>query len=435
MRPLRQQLLIWLLGGLLVSTLLAGAVLYIQVHEEANELFDYQLKQMATSLPAQLALPMPHLGGAYPEEDQDIIVQVWHRTGQPLYASNRNLILPRYLATGFHTVTVRDEQWRVYTIARNDHFIQVAQPTSVRQELAAGLALRSLVPFAILIPALAILIWVVVGRGLAPLQRVADALAQRSPHALQALPDDHLPPEIRPLVEALNDLLSRLALALAAQRAFVADAAHELRTPLAALTLQLQLAERADTPAARTAAIAKLRERLDRATHLVAQLLTLARQEPRMAMHEFAPINLAALAKQVVADLSPLAERRNIDLGIAADVAEASTPGDADGLRILLSNLVDNAIRYTPLGGRVDVNVQHVNGQPILSVTDSGPGIPIEERERVFNRFYRREGTGVTGSGLGLAIVHNIAERHAATVHLTDNPAGTGLRVSVAFEK
>lgn len=433
MRPLRQQLLIWLLGGMLVSSLLAGAVLYLQVHEEANELFDYQLKQMAASLPAQLTLPAPPIWGPDPEEDQDIVMQVWDRNGQPLYASNRALALPRYLPNGFHTVTTRDERWRVYAVTRHEHIIQVAQPTSVRQELAAGLAARSLLPFAVLIPALALLIWVAVGRSLAPLQRVADALRRRSPDAMQALPNDNLPPEIRPLVDALNSLLERLDEALATQRAFVADAAHELRTPLAALKLQLQLAERADTPAARSTAIAKLHERLDRATHLVAQLLTLARQEPRMATRKFAAVNLAELARQVVADRSPLAERRIIDLGVAADAGEVSTQGDADSLRILLGNLVDNAIRYTPSGGRVDVNVQSVNGQPVLSVLDNGPGIPIEERERVFDRFYRREGSGVTGSGLGLAIVQNIAEQHGAVVGLTDNPEGAGLRVEVRF--
>lgn len=152
-----------------------------------------------------------------------------------------------------------------------------------------------------------------------------------------------------------------------------------------------------------------------------------------MTTRKFAAVNLAVLARQVVADHSPLAERRNIDLGVAADAGEVSTQGDAHSLRILLGNLVDNAIRYTPPGGQVDVNVQRVNGQPVLSVVDSGPGIPIEERERVFDRFYRREGSVVTGSGLGLAIVQNIAEQHGARVALADNPAGAGLRVEVRF--
>lgn len=435
MRPLRQQLLIWLLGGMLVSTLLAGVVLYMQVQEEANELFDYQLKQIAVSLPAQLALSTPPLWAPDPEEDQDIVVQVWSRSGAALYASNPGHTLPRYQASGFHAVTVRHERWRVYGMARHDRFIQVAQPTSVRQELAAGLALRSLLPFLVLIPALALLIWVAVGRSLAPLQRVADALRRRSPDAMQALPNENLPPEIRPLVDALNNLLERLDQALATQRAFVADAAHELRTPLTALKLQLQLTERADTTAQRSVAFTKLHERLDRATHLVQQLLTLARHEPRLQARKFAAVNLYKLAQQVVAEQNPLAESRHIDLGVAADAGDVVVQGHADSLRILLGNLVDNAIRYTPPGGRVDVNVQSVNGQPILSVQDSGTGIPVAERERVFDRFYRREGSGVTGSGLGLAIVRNIAEHHAATVRLADNPAGAGLLVSVAFRK
>jgi two-component system OmpR family sensor kinase len=433
MRPLREQLLIWLLGGMLVSTLLAGAVLYLQVHAEADELFDYQLKQMAATLPAQLTLPAPPLWGPDPDEDQDIVMQVWDRNGQPLYVSNRALALPQAQSSGFHTVTAKDERWRVYTAMRHGHLIQVAQPTSVRQELAAGLAARSLLPFAVLIPALALLIWVAVGRSLAPLQRLADALRRRTPDAMQALPNDDLPPEIRPLIDALNSLLERLEKALATQRAFVADAAHELRTPLAALKLQLQLAERADTPAARLAAIAKLHERLDRATHLVTQLLTLARQEPRMAPRNFAAVNLAALARHVVADRSPLAERRNIDLGVIADAGEENVQGDDDSLRILLGNLVDNAIRYTPSGGRVDVDVQRRNSQIVLSVLDNGPGIPIEEHERVFDRFYRREGSGVAGSGLGLAIVQNIAEQHGAEIVLLDNLAGSGLRIEVRF--
>lgn len=356
MRPLRQQLLIWLLGWMLMSTLLAGSVLYIQVHEEANELFDYQLKQMATTLPADLNLPAQPLWGPDPEEDQDILVQVWDNAGRAIYQSSAEVALPHFLSAGFHTISLHDKLWRVYAVVRHDRFIQVAQPTSIRQALAAGMALRSLLPFAI--PALAVLIWVVVGRGLAPLHRVADALRQRSSDAMQALPDDNLPPEIRPLVAALNTLLAQLEIMLAAQRAFVADAAHELRTPLAALKLQLQLTKRADTPAAHQTATAKLHERLDRATHLVAQLLTLARQQPRMAAREFARVNLAALARKVVAEHSPLAERRDIDLGVAADAEEVSTHGDADSLRILLGNLVDNAIRYTPVGGHVDV------GQP-----------------------------------------------------------------------
>lgn len=434
MRSLRQQLLIWLLGGMLTSTLLAGVVLYIQVHKEANELFDLHLKQMAATLPSNLPMPARPLWGPNPEEDQDIAVQIWDGAGQIIYRSSA-AALPRLSSAGFHTATLHGQSWRTYALVRRDRFIQVAQPAQVRQELAAGMALRSLFPFAILIPVLAGLIWVVIGRALAPLQRVADALRQRSPAAMQPLLDDHLPPEIRPLVDALNTLLSRLETSLAAQRAFVADAAHELRTPLTALKLQLQLAERAETPAARHTAIAKLHERLDRANHLVAQLLILARQEPRVAAPEIRMMNLASLARTVVAEHSPLAERRNIDLGVSAETEEVHMQGNTNSLRILLGNLVDNAIRYTPIGGRVDVTVQRKNNRPALTVIDNGIGIPPEERQRVFDRFYRREGTETTGSGLGLSIVRNIIEEHGATVELTDNPDGNGLLVSVLFRE
>jgi two-component system OmpR family sensor kinase len=431
-RPLRQQLLLWLLGGVLMSTLLAGGVLYLQVHEEANELFDYQLKQMAVSLPAQLVLPTPPVWGPDPEEDQDIVVQAWDDKGALVYRSSPEHSLPRSATPGLQSVVYQGETWRVYGMARRGRYVQVAQPVSVRQELAAGLALRSLLPFAVLIPALALLIWWVVGRALAPLQRVADALHQRAPDAMQALPDADLPPEIRPLVDALNALLQRLDHAMSAQRAFVADAAHELRTPLAALKLQLQLTERTADEAQRKLAYSKLHERLDRATHLVQQLLTLARQEP-LQTQPFKPVELRALARQVVAEHSTLAETRGVDLGVADDAVALTVPGHADSLRILLGNLVNNAIQYTPSGGRVDVNVQHRDGGAMLSVLDTGSGIPADERARVFDRFYRREGSGVTGSGLGLAIVQNVATQHGAMVELADNPAGAGLWVRVIF--
>lgn len=431
-RPLRQQLLIWLLGGMLLSTLLAGAVLYLQVHEEASELFDYQLRQIAASLPAQQVLPLAPVWAPDPEEDQDIVVQAWDDSGALAYRSSTEHSLPRAATAGFHNLKLAGASWRVFGMVRHGRFVQVAQPLSVRQELAAGLALRSLLPFAVLIPALALLIWWVVGRALAPLQRVSDALHQRAPDAMQALPDAGLPPEIRPLVEALNALLERLDQAMNTQRAFVADAAHELRTPLAALKLQLQLTERTADEAQRKLAYTKLHERLDRATHLVQQLLTLARQEP-LQTQPFKPVDLRVLARQVVAEHSTLAELRGIDLGVADDAVALSVPGHADSLRILLGNLVNNAIQYTPPGGRIDVNVQHKEGGAMLSVLDTGSGIPLDERARVFDRFYRREGSGVTGSGLGLAIVQSVAAQHGATVELKDNPAGAGLWARVIF--
>jgi two-component system OmpR family sensor kinase len=277
-----------------------------------------------------------------------------------------------------------------------------------------------------------------VGRGLRPLHRVAREVASRRPDSLEPLPAGAVPSEVRPLVEALNHLLARLAQALAVQRAFVADAAHELRTPLTALQIQLQLTERANDETGRRQALGELRAGLERAIHLVQQLLTLARQEPGAgAAAPFTRLALADLARQGLADHAALAHARRIDLGARELDAEAWVQGDAAALRTLLGNLVDNAVRYTPEGGRIDVTV--VRDPPTaaapacwLCVSDSGPGIPVEERERVLARFYRRPGQDETGSGLGLAIVQRIAEHHQARLVLDTSPLG-GLRIAVGF--
>jgi two-component system OmpR family sensor kinase len=234
------------------------------------------------------------------------------------------------------------------------------------------------------------------------------------------------------MLHALNDLLDRLARALEAQRAFVADAAHELRTPLTALKLQLQLAERAEPGPAQAAAFARLHQRLDRAAHLVAQLLALARQEPALEESAREELDLARLAREVVTEHDALAESRSIDLGVEIE-SGAHVRGQRDGLRALLGNLVDNALRYTPAGGRVDVIVGALEDRPALRVIDTGPGIPPEARERVFDRFHRGGEAGAPGTGLGLAIVKRVAERHGATVRLLDGPGGHGLEARIRF--
>jgi signal transduction histidine kinase len=230
-------------------------------------------------------------------------------------------------------------------------------------------------------------------------------------------------------------LLARLAQAIDTQRAFVADAAHALRTPLAALQLQAQLVERAGSPEARQEAVGQLRRGLERLTHLVAQLLTLARQEPGAAPPASAPVALAPLLRQVLADSAPLAQARGSTLALQVDSqAEGATVrGDAAALSVLARNLVDNALRYTPPGGQVQAGIELRQGAVLLQVDDNGPGIPVAERERVFERFVRGStGAQDSGSGLGLAIVRSIAQRHGATLALQDSPLG-GLRVALQF--
>lgn len=432
MNSIRRRLLLWLLSGLALAVVVAGVRMYMQTLEEANELFDYHLTQMAASLPSSAFGPLPPSTANEPEPESGLVVQIWDRHGLELYFSRPASQLPQRAELGFSTVNTPNGRWRVYSALEHNNVVQVAQPMSIRQDLAAGMALHALVPLLALLPVLGILIWLTIGRGLRPLDRTAEALRRRTPDSLDALPEDGLPSEIRPLVHALNDLLGRLSRALEAQKAFVADAAHELRTPLTAVQLQIQLAERANTSVEREEAFARLKGGQSRAAHLVQQLLTLARQEPGVAPQKFAPVDLAELARMVVSEHAPQAEDKNIDLGLS-QAQQASISGDFEALRVMLGNLVDNAIRYTPAGGTVDIALRLSGREAVVEVSDTGPGIPQEDRARVFDRFYRREGTHVPGSGLGLAIVKNVADRHHASILLENRSPGPGLRVAISF--
>jgi two-component system OmpR family sensor kinase len=304
----------------------------------------------------------------------------------------------------------------------------------VRNAMALAGVTRVLTPLMVLLPLLSLLIWIMVGQGLAPLKRLAGAVAMRTPRSLEPLPTDGAPSEVMPLVDSLNDLLRRLDEALAAQKAFVADAAHELRTPITALQLQAQLIERAQSDAERSDLLDDLKAGVRRCAHLVGQLLTLARQDPDLAGRPSSSLALGELARQVVADHASLAATKQIDLGLAVIDEFARVQGDEEALRILLRNLTDNAIRYTPRGGSVEVAIISVAGRPCIEVSDSGPGIAEKDRARIFDRFYRGEGVGETGTGLGLSIVRAIADRHQATIELGDAEAG-GLRIRVVFPR
>ncbi len=437
MSSLRARLLAWLLGAVVLLGAAGGWLVYRNALAEADVFFDYHLRQTALILRDQpveyrLSAQIPPTDAAY-----DFVVQVWSLDGVRVYLSRPHAVLPQITTLGLATVATSEGRWRVYGVQALTKVIQVAQPMKVRQERAAQLALETLRPFALLLPALAFLIWLAVGKALQPLQRVTALVKARRVQTLDPLPDERLPDEVQPLVAALNELLGRLRAALERERAFLADAAHELRTPLTALHLQAGTLARASGEAERAAAMTGLTAGVQRVIHLVEQLLSLARQEPR-ADNTAAPVRLDNLAREVVAELVPLADAGNIDLGISA--AEAVTiTGDAEGLRTLLRNLIDNAVRYTPASGRVDVSIESARaaadapGGARLIVTDDGPGIPAAERERVFDRFYRRAGAPTPGSGLGLAIVRTIATAHGATVSLGDGPAGKGLAVTVMF--
>ena len=430
-RSIRRRLIASLLAAIVVAVLIAAYGSYRLVRAEIDEVFDYHLKQIALSLrdhsPSGSA-PLP-----VADDPLDFVIQIFARDGSRQYASRPQASLPPQAPPGFSTVDTADGRWRIYAIHLSGQVVQVTQPTRVRREAAAAAALRTLIPFLLLLPLLGALIWWTVGIGLAQLDRLAREVTFRSATQLETLPLAGVPAEARPLIEALNDLLLRLSAALAAQRAFIADAAHELRTPLTALQLHATLIERAATDADRAGAIADLKRGLVRTSHTVQQLLTLAREEPGGAPPlPFSRVDLVDLAGRVAADQTLLAESRGIDLGLCESVADVSVQGDAEALHTLLANLVENAIRYTPSPGRVDIDVAIADGKPLLSVADSGPGIPPDDRRRVFDRFYRRRESRETGSGLGLAIAKAIADRHGAGIELGESPLG-GLLVRVHF--
>jgi two-component system OmpR family sensor kinase/two-component system sensor histidine kinase QseC len=451
MRALRVRLLVHLLSAVALAALIVGGLTYRNVLAQSEAQFDYQLQQMALSLRDQGAITEDE-AHTLANPNFDFVVQIWSIDGARVYTSRPHSGLPPRSVLGLSDVDAGGTRWRVFaTISDNGfstHIIQVAQPQAIRERLAAATALRSVLPWLAFIPLMALAVGWTVRSSFRPLTRLADEVRGRKASDLNPLRSAEVPEEVLPLVDALNGMLERLGGAFEAQRGFVANAAHELRSPLTALKLQLSLLERAeerpDDPATRQAATQELKRGVERATRLVEQLLVLARTDPgAAAARPHQPLDWAEIVRSAVADAVPLASSRRIDLALDAET-EVPVNGDAEDLRILARNLIDNAVRYTPRGGtvRVAVCIEGAPGAPsgsggqggmqqaVLSVDDSGPGIPAAEREQVFDRFYRRDPGRGAGSGLGLAIVRAIAERHGGSVALADAPAG-GLRVEV----
>ena len=424
-----------LTGALLIAVLafaaLQAAVTYRTARAETEALFDAQMQRIALSLSGSLGAGAfsDDAPGADTPDAREMIIQIWRADGLMLYRSPQGRLLPPQTAIGFSDIAAAGEHYRVYALRTATQVVQVAQQTEARQRMAGQLALRAVLPIALLAPVLMLIVWWVVGRAIGPIERTRRQVAARRPDDLSPLPTAELPAEVRPLVDEMNGLLTRLSAAWDALTHFTADAAHELRTPLAALHLQAQRLQRAPDDAARQVASERLVGGIDRATHLVEQLLALARQEGTPA----APVDvdLAALARSVADEALALYQSARIALEIDAP---ASLPVRAQpgALAVLLRNLVDNARRHTPAGGRVRVRVAAEGGAE-LGVEDSGPGIAPEDRERVLARFYRAPGAPGQGSGLGLAIVAAIARQHGATLTLDASPDLGGLRVRVRF--
>lgn len=352
--------------------------------------------------------------------------------GQPM--RERLAQLARYLI-GYHTLSIGEHRWRVFVLhdSRDYHWVLAGEREDVRGELIGKIAQRSLQPLLVGLPLVGLLLWLAVGWGLNPLQRMADAIRGRAPDSLAPLVFPPLPTELEPMAAALNRLLMQVNQLLDQEKRFIADAAHELRTPLAVLRIHAQNALEAPDAGDRDEALRQLAGGVDRATRVVAQLLTLARLDPNSVRLSMGNLDLLAFLRGELAELTPLALNRQQDLILeAGEGGNYQLIADAPSLGILLQNLISNAVQYTPAGGCIQVHLLADAQALVLQVQDSGPGVPANMRERLFERFFRL-GEG-QGAGLGLSIVRRVVELHQGSISLEDSPLG-GLQVSVRLPR
>ena len=434
MKSLKKQLIVWLVGLLTVVGALAGGVSFYFALKEANGLLDQQLSQIARSVDEGSQLPA--MQAEFREEtlaqrERDFVIQVWVEN-EPVRSSRPGFDLPRMAVSGFSDLSSHRSKWRVYTMIHRHRTVQVSQAEDVRLDIAIHSAMYALFPILALTPLSWLLVGVVVSRLLRPLEAVTEAAIHRDADSHAALPVEHVPEEVAPLILAMNDLISRLGEALQLQRQFLSDAAHELRTPLAALRLQIENLSRHHSREELDIRIGEMRRGAQRASHLVGQLLKIARYKAQDRPIVRSEVKLDSLVKACIADLIPLADHRGIDLGLIHDDA-AIVMGNPEDLRVLVGNLIDNAVRYTPEGGKVDVSINVSGPEAVVEIVDTGPGIPASLQARVFDRFFRAAGQDTEGSGIGLAIVKAIAQRESVEVMLANRQDGHGLRARAAF--
>ncbi|MEW5755067.1 MAG: ATP-binding protein [Pseudomonadota bacterium] len=448
---IRRRLLLLLLSGITLAWIFTAITGYIDVRHEVDELFDAKLAQSAHVLLSisshevqeQLMFEQdPQVTdddlSIYDEEYQyahKVAYQIWIEPGQ-LVARSKSA--PEYrltqIETGYSDTNFDGYHWRIYSVRHPAEPITIitAERYDIRSELSTDITIKLIIPIVVSLPILALFIWFAVDRGLAPLHKLSTEIQNREPKNLKPIDIEHTPEEITPVVSSMNTLLQRLRTAFENERRFTADASHELRTPLAALKTHAQVALRLAENETQKKSLHQVISGVDRASHLVDQLLTLARLDPEKDADSLAQdIDLCEVAASVIGDLSGFAHEKKIDLGLQGD-CRGRVRGNAGMLAIMIRNLVDNALRYTPADGVVEVAVTTEHDRVMLRVMDNGPGIPEEARAKVFERFYRQLGTQAPGVGLGLSIVARIIELHQAEIALHTSPLG-GLEVRVSF--
>ncbi|MFM0509238.1 sensor histidine kinase [Paraburkholderia sp. RL17-373-BIF-A] len=423
-RSLTWQLSAWI-GCVIVGVgVIACGLSFAFAFQEARELQDGQLNEIATLIDSRAL----EFGGSRPliesSQHKDVKVVIDRLNGEATgFAQAAGLIVPNTLTDGFHDMEDNGQRWRVnIRTLRSGERIALAEPSALRDEIARDGAMRTLVPMLILLPGLGVVIVVIVRTKLGPLSRLANVVDQQTDVSLEPLSEDGITNEALPFVRSINRLISRLREAISLQRRFVASAAHELRSPLAALSLQAEnLGTTITSPDARERLTA-FQSGLRRTHRLVEQLLTLARSEQR-GLEQPTRVSLRAVATDVINSTIDMAREKDIDLGFE-HFEEVDAVVDVSSLTVVLRNLVDNAVRYTPVGGRVDVSVVQSGDEVVFEVADSGPGIPEHELAHVLEPFYRLDHSAQSGSGLGLSIVSEIARRAGARLVLTNLDGG-----------
>ena len=412
--------------------LVGGTASYLSASKENNEFLDLQQRQIARYV-GDLTFVAP--GEAAPplhDAEDDYVIEVTYKDGRPGRSSSRETVIPDQPATGFTEFDNAVGHWRVFSLVTPERTVQVAQQTIVRQELATNAAIRAILPFIVAVPLSWLVVTLVVNRIFRRLERLAGDIAAREATDHSPIQTEQIPREVQPLVTSINDLLSRLRSVMIRQRQFLSDAAHELRTPLAALTIQIGNLRQAEGNAERDARLAELEAGARRASLLTGQLLRIARYESLNESSAGETFRLDELTMDIVTGLIPLADKRGIDLGFAALEAVEVTGSTAD-LRALFEILIDNAVRYTPAGGSVDVAIEDNGGMIELSVRDTGPGVPENILPRLTERFFRGVPSDEEGSGLGLAIARTIALRHKLDLRLSNRTDRTGFCAIVSF--
>lgn len=439
---LRRTLLSVLLGLTIALWASSAAIVYVEARQESHELFDQSLAETANLLLSLVGnevrehgyIKLPMQG--HPNPERYLLFQVHDADGRMLYknAGAPDAGLAAALPDGFSWGEIDGRRWRFYSLWDNARSLQlvVAEPTTHREDISTRFFYKILAFGTLLVVLAAAVIWWSVNRVFRVLQGSADEVALRTPNDLLDVKLDGIPSEAFPLIESINRLFGRVRRTMEYEQRFTADAAHELRTPLAAIKTNLQVLQRARSVAERDEFIAALGVSVDRASRLVDQLLTLARLDPQgETVPALAPGDLADLLREEGVAWQAASAQLGLSLRLA--IAPAPCALETDSIRMLLRNLVDNALRYTPAPGMVEIACGQEQGRSFLRVRDSGPGIPAPMQERVFERFVRLAGSHQPGSGLGLSIVRRIADRHAAQIALGAGLGASGLSVTVAF--